>query len=325
MAREASAGSFVTEGKGLVSSPGSDLPAEIRESTHRGYSQGWCVPEEVFLEAEEAITPFAFRPSPEESSQGVISAQGTPHHIYFPMGHQHLPYELAKVDFGSREHALDFVRCFGLLGYDYLLDPTGKGPSPDAYFSFNVGRDPLWFIWWHAKTVRATLELYHGVQLGDSEALNTRLRTVLNHEQSPDGTSQPMGKYISGKFIIEFSARREQDPEATALDAISQMINANVVGVHPVVRARGLGLSRGFTFYALVEAIWAHLLDQITRGGEMAICKECGSFFQRTDKRQDFCPPPAENVTQARQGGMKRAQSLCAIRNRTRRYRAKRP
>ncbi len=120
-------------------------------------------------------------------------------------------------------------------------------------------------------------------------------------------------------------------------DAISEIVALNIVGVRQDVvlnpdmaepneaRVKQLypWFSQRFEAGTLIEAIWCHLANLVTSRTSIAICKECGSYYERTDKRSQFCPAPEDHKLQARYGNRNRAVSLCAARNRTRRHRAK--
>ena len=294
----------------------SELWAEMDESERRGYGNKWEVPKDVSL-----VTRLEGQPAMEGSGQGIIEAQGLAR-SYYPMAFPSLRFELAKVDFGSVVQAQAFVRQWGLLGYDYVNRPRMiRGGGEDLG---TVGGDPLWFIWWHARTVRDTLELLHGLQVGDEDALYLSLDRILQPDwytntDSGDSLFAP-GTIVADTASGQYMSRRHVTPFSSPIDAgdaIARMINGNVRGVHPTIFSRRSKLSRGFTFNTLIEAIWVHVMDMVTGGQEMAICKECNSYFQRTDKRQKFCP--------SREFHAGRAQSLCGLRYHTRESRKRSP
>ena len=120
--------------------------------------------------------------------------------------------------------------------------------------------------------------------------------------------------------------------EELALDAIAKTLSGNLEGIHPTVvtqvpaerasqRSLLSRLRRTFRWRALVEVAYWHLWNLIDRGRPLATCQECGAFFERTDARQQFCPPPADEIQEARSGLRSRSQSKCGLRHRMRKLR----
>ena len=64
-------------------------------------------------------------------------------------------------------------------------------------------------------------------------------------------------------------------------------------------------LVRSYVFDCLLTAIYSFLADAAVGHLEYVGCAYCGSYFQRTDKRQRYCPPQFGSLV-----------SLCSVRQR---------
>jgi hypothetical protein len=242
---------------------------------------------------------------------------------YYPMAHPSLPFQLAKVRFGSREDALLFVREWGLLGYDLIIDPL----NPTFY-------DPLWFIWWHARDVRSVLDLYDALANDDGDALVAAIAERWQPVVQPEGPKGfPMyAEGVTGANITPMYALEKDNPESFGLRIIMRLVSANIEGIRPRVLSRFPGhhgsplssIGMAYQFETLIEAIWWHLANVVTGQRDIARCLECHQYFERKDRRQRFCPAP-EGQTVLRGGERVPAPSPCSQRRRTSRYRGKPP
>ena len=286
---------------------GEDYELDRAESLQRGLStQLWPVYDAYFLE------------------NSIIKSEGH-HRLYFPLARPRLLFDLAKVLDGDKDAALAFVRNWGHLGHFAVVDPTKRRDG-----------DPLSFIWGHAYTVRNVLTLFKALQSEKPDALDQALDEIVSLRPF---TKDALNTYPSwlwmarSREIISFELL-DQTPEEFALKIISNSIAKNLEGTSPVVKiepdAPGQPptspLSRlrfSFRWNALVEVVYWHLAGVVTRGRHISRCKECGGFFEQTDRRQEFCPPSEEEIMQARQRARSRAQSKCALRYRVRQHRRK--
>jgi hypothetical protein len=261
------------------------------------------------------------------------------------MGHHELPFELAKVRRNDESATLEFVSKWGLLGFDRLISGAG--------LKHRLG-DPLDFIWWHAETIRNVLRIYEALK--SEEFL--KLRQVLDEvsplasplvQPSVPGPYEPRTNFtgdplfertFTGITLVEFKEERsttlgEEDHESDtyfALSVIDKFIHGNISGIQPMMYMKGMfrqdlrpldQIALGFTFTSLIEGIWWHLARYVTDQRDIAICKYCGHYFERTDKRQQFCPPPPEHRDEVAGSIRRRAQSLCANRYRLKKHRSK--
>ena len=272
---------------------------------------------------------------------------------YHPMLHPNLPFELAQVEFGDRDSLLAFVGQRGLLGYEILL-PERERTAWGGWYN----DDPLQFIWLHAYTVRHVLALYEALYREDTDELAEAMKDLAEPTQFPE-YAKDMPDHVRtapwwavGEGVALFDPRYwvpafgyvradppvGYSPEEVVAETIAEFVSANLEGVKstvhikdPVWRVGPQGasapplsrLSQVYMFDALVQAVWWHLANLVTGQREIIRCRGCGFYFERTDKRQEFCPPPKEHVLQAKYGQRARAASLCASRYRTRRHRSK--
>ena len=285
---------------------GEDFEVERGESLRRGLStQVWPLHDAYFLESR------------------IIKAAGD-HRYYFPLAKPKLVFDLAKVPDGDEDAALDFVRTWGQLGHFALVEPEKRQDG-----------DPLPFVWGHAYTIRNVLTLFKALQSEKPDTLDQALNSILSPrpitQDAPD--TYPSWLWMR-RSRVSVTFPFNQTPEELALKIISDSISKNLEGTSPAIeiepdvagQAPASPLSRlHFTFRwnALVEAAYWHLGTVVTAGRRIARCKECGGFFEKTDRRQEFCPPSEEEKIEARHGVRSRAQSKCALRYRVRQQRQK--
>jgi hypothetical protein len=250
---------------------------------------------------------------------------------YLPMAYSQLPFELAKVNFGDREGALRFVREWGLLGYDRLIDHSEK--------KARIG-DPFEFIWWHARTIDRLLTLHDALSKDDPDILEATLdRIAPQHETSQ---TNRLGEPIIGRTFtgIQGASLEQQQGYAGnyeseklhSLQIITGFTGSNIAGIYGAVHIHGMlfpdvppleNLAMGFFFESLIEGVWWHLARHLTGQVRLAICDGCGNYFERRDKRQRFCPPPADRIRAYERGDILKAESRCAISARVSKHRNK--
>jgi hypothetical protein len=272
---------------------------------------------------------------------------------YYPMSYPTMPFELARVDFGDKDSALDFVHARGLLGFKMLLPESDRGQG--GWYD----DDPLEFIWVHAVTVRHVLKLYEALRQNEPSKLADAMKAVAEPTHFPDyGEDVPdhvrgAPWWANADGITIFNPRYwvpafgdvaadppvGYSPEEIAAETISDFISSNLSGIQSTVLVRDPAwkygadgatdppasmLSSVNLFDSLVQAVWWHLANFVTGGKDIAKCNECGDYFARTDKRQEFCPRPEWQVQEVKMRIRQRAVSVCGTRHRTRENRKKR-
>ena len=254
--------------------------------------------------------------------QALVGQGGLPKAMIYPMAFRQLPFELAKVRFGDIKDATGFALRWGLLGFQRYRELVAS-----------VRWDPLWFIWWHARSVRDVLNIHAALQDNDPEALAKVLDTILQPATVDPGV-RLSGHHIRGPRVVRLQMPDDDSVEDQGLNIIGQFVNPNIAGIRMWLFPRTTDkfpnllvnsplekLSPVYSFNSLAEAIWWHLSTFVAGAHPVGQCKECGSLFERTDKRQEFCPPPQDHINEARSGVRNRAQSLCALKSRSRRRR----
>jgi len=260
---------------------------------------------------------------------------------YDPFSHSNLPNALAKVQ--DEADVVNFVQSYGLLGYSPRL-LFGPKPRELAQLYDAMKGDPVDWVLAHARTVRFALRLLHALQYpGDGLLLDVLQEEWRPFEGPPDlddpevtrGFAALEKGGIVGRFGVALGAEttmlvpvtvlpehagRPEATRAVAQELLVLMVSSNTVGVTQSLTVRNgtFGVQRRAT--SLIEVIWYHvgemaLIQQHAQttgednGKAIRTCEECGSPFLVTDQRERFCPSPF--------GG----PSLCASRNRQRRYR----
>ena len=266
-----------------------------------------------------------------EVRDGVVIASG-PHQLYYPMTRPRLPFELAKVKPWDEKGALAFVSEFGLLGYRELALAEGaSAEKPEA------AGDPLEFIWGHAFTVRNLLTIDMRLRDGLARALyeNPRYQVAAFRGTKPERRCPPpqadMWVGTSRQSHLQFfdgpwQGTEEQLFATRARGTIVHFVNSNLSGVRPDLQPSQLNLHTlldprrrfvlGFSADPMMAAIYWHLAVHLTNS-DIAVCKECGNFFERRDPRRQFCPAPEGWSSTGKRG----PQSLCGNRYHVRRSR----
>ena len=244
------------------------------------------------------IDPRAPLP-PGKENQAVWSRGWSTPHAILPMGYANLPFELAKVEFGDDQSVLEFVSGWGTLGFDTLI-------HEDASARF----DPLWFIWWHARTVKDVLNLYAALQDGDDDSISREVKAITQPRESEiHQVESPTGYHIEGTQVVPTTLDLGEPIEEQALELIRSFVTGNIANVNPVIYIHypdvapfsesGSPLVRlNFTvkFGVLIEAVWWHLANLVFNIGEIGRCEDCGSYFERTPRNSQFCLPPDGHI-----------------------------
>jgi hypothetical protein len=315
-----------------------------KEADERRWTTEQSESERAFkTEVEWPTYPVYFVEADSDGLQ-IVKAVGVDRpRTYHPMAYSRLPFELAKVNFEDEAGALAFVHQWGLLGYDLLIDQSEQ---------IRLG-DPLEFIWWHARAIRNLMKLYDALGRNDPKRIRVALEgvTILigaDRPQRATGRHSGPARIIRGRafegisggnkklIYFDFADYQDQpdyhDDKMHAVNLITTVIQWNISGIESTLYSRAYrfddesaldSLFMGFMFGSLIEGIWWHLARYVAGQGDIAICKGCDHYFERTDKRQQFCPPPEEHVLEAQHGIRQRAQSLCANRYRLKKHRAK--
>ena len=243
--------------------------------------------------------------------------------FYFPMSAQRLPFELAKIPAADQDAAIRFVSQWGLLGRAALVGQQA-----------HRGEDTLPFIWGHALTIRNVLHLYKALHGGRQMAIDAAVKEIVRQMPKGEDSEELIQCWarMEGARGIVSAELKPLSSEDLALKIIADSITKNLEGTHPVINTHTLGddeiheskitrLEFSFRHTALVECAYWRLAMLLSTKGVVAQCVGCGGFFERTDKRQKFCPPTEQEVNEARYGRRKRPQSKCGLRDRTKRHR----
>lgn len=224
---------------------------------------------------------------------GVVRPVGGAPRLYFPMAHPTLPFKLGVLAEGQEESILEFARTWGLLGHDHL-----KGKEE------RLGGDPLDFMLRQAEDVRDVLGLLEQTRgRGDKgfwahlpsyiplDGIRPRLYTV-------SGEAEAYEQFIQG------------------FDEDSRVSESIIVHVEhgPARAGNRVGVRIELRWRALIDVIYWHLATYAAGERDWGRCEECGSFFERTDPRQRFCPSVDEPY-------VSRRQSPCGLRYRSRKQR----
>jgi hypothetical protein len=211
------------------------------------------------------------------------------------MAHPELPFELAKLVDGDGKEVLGFVRTWGLLGYDHL-----QGHKGEARYG-----DPVGFVLDCATRVKGVFDrleqaregVYDGALWGQvpSAIPLDGITLSLNYKFNDDDPQ-------AYEVVIDHSYE-DSPPGSDELRLHMQHDSVRLTGVRLELRWR-----------ALIDVIYWHLALNATGDRGWGRCPECGSFFEKTDPRQRFCPPPQKII-------QTRTQSLCGLKFRARRSR----
>ena len=231
-----------------------------------------------------------------------IEASGEPR-WYYPLANPRLPFELAKIIPYDKESALVFLQSWGHLGIDAM-----QGQSPDTV------HEPILLVWQHASSIKQILNLQQAIYDGSERNF---LESLAIPVSNGIGTLHWMNKVQFRQLGIDYN----DDPRLVAKNLISLIVTSNIDGVRTELFASDSGFSIGYWWNNLIEIIYWHLANIVAGGNIVIPCEGCGSFFEQTNKKQKYCPPPIEQFLEVEQGKRSRVQSLCSGRTRTKKHR----
>ena len=256
-----------------------------------------------------------------EVTDGLLIPLGEPNRYYIPTAYPRLPYEFAKLEYGNKDSALQFVEEWGLLGYSKL---AGRGPA-------RIG-DSLEFIWGHASMVAQSLRMSKSLRdfkEGDETQLVQELDRLNDLVEAESYQYYQSKEWWRGaeKDNSHFDTFFEKDEIANSF--ICEVISANIGGLRPTLQRTydddsNIGrLKWLYRWGVLLEVVYLHLGDAVTGDKPLVECERCHNLFQQTDKRQKYCPSSEEVYGEYRRGTRSRAQSSCGLNQRQQRHRAK--
>lgn len=264
-------------------------------------------PEQLRLHRETGFSSLQIVAEDYAIENGFLVPKGRPWvHTWSPMTKPHLSelVERLKNPLEDPTSVVRFARRYGLLGYAGLA----SAPAPG---------DPLEWLWEHIRTVRfVKLALSLTVFWREHDARELLAPYVV--QETPDGAwTLVVVRYAAGAGVRRLSLTvpadfNRQHVQRDLARAAAEIISANISGISRRVWAGERGLKSAFTFRALVEVVYWHLLNAGERGA-LRVCVECLRPFIVTDARQRFCPPDEEG-----------RESRCAVRHRQRRFQRRR-
>ena len=253
----------------------------------------------------------------------VLIPLGEPNRYYIPTAYPRLPYEFAKLEYGNKDSAIQFVEEWGLLGYSKL---AGRGAARNG--------DSLEFIWGHASMVAQILRLSKALsnfKKGDENPLLQELDRLNDLVEAGSYQYYQSKEWWRGaeKYNSFFDTFREKDEIANSF--ICEVISANIEGLRPTLQRTydddsTIGrLKWLYTWDVLLEVVYLHLGDAVTGDKPLVECQYCHNLFQQTDKRQKYCPPSKEVIGEYQSGTRERAQSNCSLSHRQEKFRVNHP
>lgn len=272
-------------------------PRGRNESMLKGSGEGWSLYDEYIIR-DGNLLPKAWHPDHLNPKDG--------RKLYFPFGMPEILTEFYKLQEGDEEELLKFTHTYGFLGYWRFLEPTPPEGQPW------LSAEPLEWIWWHHRTVRMALDLIEAVKSKDDDVLTRCFNRY--------GVLKQENEILVYRF--QYAARgrvydRGRDSEAHNAEGVESaaeflakwivlsIINENTTTIRrKVFHLPGRPLWASYTFDALIEVIYWHLMEIVDGGRQIRRCKYCKTFFIATNAKKEFCPPPAYSVSQ-------RKQSLC--------------
>lgn len=207
-----------------------------------------------------------------------------------------LPMRLMEIT--NPNDALKFVQAQGLLGYAQL---QGHPETPG---------DPVNFILERAQETRETFDLLARIQEGETETFSLRSGHGVYFFSPADAWRLiPSLIDLSGIFLTLQLDTQEPVPYQRVPELSTDPIG-ETIAYPSYSRTPPVGVRVEFRWRCLLDVINWHIAYFATGERRLGRCEECGSYFDRTDARQRFCPPEGESQ-----------QSRCGARNRARRNR----
>ena len=213
---------------------------------------------------------------------------------YLPAHYPDLPQILARLQ--DEDDLLEFANQFGLLGYDQLVQ------NPEQ----RLNGDPIPWIRSHVETISLCLELSALIEAVDVIGIERRL--VVEDGIMAGISYAVLDQVTAGMQFVPVGA----DILSLARQVRREIINANMRRMYRVLHPIGEKDAIAFGFNALIETIYEHLANDISKGLRIRSCEACGKYLVERRRGQRYCPPPI---------GWK--DSKCAVRARARGRRAK--
>ena len=249
---------------------------EFIESRSRSFSQLWPV-------ASDNIIKDGY----------VISLGDTDSSRYLPMARPELPGQFAKLSGGTEEDVLDFVRLYGLPGYNRAFRFPLEVISAHELrlYDDKAPGDPLSWVFAHADAVNLVLQL--------ADALNTphKLETIIGRLLVEEEGSVRLsykapyrGQALPGRVTTVFDTY-----EAAAHRIITLILNSNLEGVSKEIIYEyqddgKIGPTALFQFQNLLDCIY-WLAAEAVVGKKVRTCGFCGKAFIAPNERTVYCPP----------------------------------
>jgi hypothetical protein len=248
-------------------------------------------------------------------------------HLYNPLHYPNLPNTFAKVR--DAKTALRFVELFGRLGYPGM-DDGGSAADMAAGDPGGINHEycepAVWFIA-QAQTVRLVCELLAALHTGGAEACEVVLArhslVPLYRGRGGDPGQEP----VTGRFAVALGTNidhwepvvdvGESDegveagmpPDWQAMNMATTLINENMGDVKRTLTWRS-EIHESIQAATLIGAIWWHV-GQWALGGDLRLCRNCGTPFLVTHGRQEFCPGAGSSADSY--GNVKSDRSMCAV------------
>ncbi len=193
--------------------------------------------------------------------------------------------------------------------------------------------EPLEFIWSHATQLRLLFSTYEALKADDEAVVQRVVQEFTTTEPLVEDRKLYIQTWLSrgiehGEPLYDLIGATAEYMEEwgnrlLASKWLMSVCTSNLTDFTPIVdyvdQPARFVVSYKWAF--LLNVVYWHAAAVFTRSGEIAICRECGHSFEKTDRRQQFCPPDLEQREEYRFGLRSRAQSRCAMRYRARKSR----
>jgi len=232
---------------------------EFLASQQRCFIKGWPVDEDYRID-DGIVRPLKGGGFVQELSSSREAAEW-----YYPMSHPELPAELAKLADSSNEEVLQFVKRYGLLGYQQVAESSPFRHSRLEYYlrsaveqeipvvspkhalDFGTDKalglgDPVDWILIHASTVKMVLEIAGA--LNNRASLNRQIEGLVRREPYYDEYGEGLyGEGLEDVLRFEYAQRENRrkirynyyaeliHPHEAAMQVIHTVLDSNLVGV----------------------------------------------------------------------------------------------
>jgi hypothetical protein len=239
-----------------------------------------------------------------ETRNGWLRQLGPPARVYEPAEHRQVVTDLAKLHDGDENAVLAFADHWGRLGQGVLIaKASGVRDQP---------REPLDWIWAHARTVRLCLDLLNYLQKEDEQGLTDFLPTLqlpsptptLEDPIPPEALPDPEDNWPGGVYPWRSDIVNTWDwrgPRRLALangggvvhlarNIVADIVSRQIGGLGWVLRETERGFALGFSFAALIEIVYWHIGRFAEELNSLGLCEACGNYFHKTHGKQQYCP-----------------------------------